>query len=84
MNGKCCHLAPHARTAWTAAKALDNLRLLLEGDFNFRQCLYDPMDFTVHFMTRTKAIISDIWNGGHLMQQSDQTQVPGGMVGGVD
>lgn len=82
MNGECCHLAPHACTEWTAAKALDNLRLLLEGDFDFRQCLYDPMDFTVHFMT--KAIIPDIWNGGHWMQQSAQTQVPEGMVDGVD
>lgn len=42
------------------------------------------MDFTVHFMTRTKAIIPDIWNGGCWMQQLDQTQVPEGMVDGVD
>lgn len=84
MNGKCCHLAPHACTAWTAAKALDNLRLLLDGDFDLRQCLYDPMDFTVHFMTSTKAIILKIWNGGHLMQQSDQIQVPEGMVESLD
>lgn len=80
MNGKGL---PFGRTT-AEAKALDNLRLLLEGDCDFRQCLYDPMDFTVHFMTRTKASIPDIWIGEHWMQQSDQTQVPEGMVDGVD